>query len=58
MITLPEYESVMADPTKRIEGDLDWRDTEDRRPACTFRTPVLSRAFAYMWGAGWLRVPE
>ena len=42
VITLQEYEAIIADSTKRIEGDLDWRDMEDRQPACTFRTPVLS----------------
>ena len=42
MITLLEYESIIADPTKRIEGDLDWREVDDRHPACTFRASVLS----------------
>lgn len=42
VITLLEYELIVDESTKRIEGDLDWRELDDRHPACTFWTPVLS----------------
>lgn len=42
VITLVECDSIIEDPSKRIEGDLVWRALDDHRPACMFREPVLS----------------
>ena len=42
MITQQEFEAILADGTKRIEGDLRWRVDASRWPASTFRAPVLS----------------
>lgn len=41
MITQQEFEAILADTTKRIEGDLMWRDDTDKWPAKEFRAPVL-----------------
>ena len=42
MITQQEFETILADTTKRIEGNLAWRDDEDHSPAQQFRAAVLS----------------
>lgn len=42
MITLFECESIIEDPSKRIEGNLHWREIDNHQPACIFREPVLS----------------
>lgn len=43
-ITDSEFEAMMADGDKRIEGDLLWRDDEDHSPAVEFRAEVRSEA--------------
>jgi hypothetical protein len=39
-----EFEAILADPTKRIEGDLRWREDEDHSPAVEFRADLQSDA--------------
>ena len=42
MITQQEFESILEDGTKRIEGDIRWNDSKDHPPAQQFRVKVLS----------------
>ena len=39
-----EFEAILADETKEIVGDIDWRDDEDHSPAREFRAEVSSEA--------------
>ncbi len=41
-ITRAEFEALIADPSKRIEGDIRWSDDEDHSPAVQFRVEVGS----------------
>ena len=42
MITQREFEEILADPTKRIEGDIGWRAPPGHRSAMGFRAQVRS----------------
>ena len=44
MITQQEFNAILADTTKTIEGDLAWSDDEDHSPAIEFRAEVRSEA--------------
>lgn len=39
-----ELAAILEDPSKSIEGDIDWREDEDHSPAVEFRAEVLSDA--------------
>jgi len=41
-ITQAEFEALIADPSKRIEGDISWDEDEDHSPAVEFRKEVTS----------------
>ena len=43
-ITQTEFEALIADPSKSIEGDLRWLTDEDHSPAVNFRAEVRSEA--------------
>lgn len=43
-ITQNEFEALIADRTKTIEGDLRWTEDEDHSPAFQFRAEVRSEA--------------
>ncbi len=43
-ITQTEFEALIADETKRIDGDLRWTEDEDHSPAYQFRAHVRSDA--------------
>lgn len=43
-ITNTEFEAMITDPAKHIEGDLTWGDDEDHSPAVEFRAEVASEA--------------
>ena len=43
-ITQTEVDVILADPSKRIEGDLRWAEDEDHSPALQFRVEVASDA--------------
>lgn len=43
-ITQTEVDVILADPSKRIEGDLRWTEDEDHSPAVQFRVEVGSDA--------------
>jgi hypothetical protein len=42
MITQREFDAILGDTSKRIEGDLDWREDADHSPAREFRVEVTS----------------
>lgn len=44
MITQLEFETILADQTKRITGDIDWVDDRNHRPAVVFRVAITSDA--------------
>jgi hypothetical protein len=44
MITQQEFDVILGDPTKRIEGDIDWREDTNHSPALEFRVEVKSEA--------------
>ena len=39
-----EFDAILADETKRIDGDLEWQNDEDHSPAREFRANVTSDA--------------
>lgn len=41
-----EFETLLADTTKRIDGDIQWQEDEDHSPCVEFRAEVSS-------GQGW-----
>jgi hypothetical protein len=41
-MTQNEFEILLADPSKRIAGDLHWAEDEDHSPAVQFRAEVHS----------------
>lgn len=43
-ITQAEFEALISDETKRIDGDLRWTEDEDHSPAVQFRAQVSSEA--------------
>ena len=44
MLTQQEFETILADETKIVEGDLVWRQDEDHAPALEFRAEIRSEA--------------
>jgi hypothetical protein len=42
MLTRQEFDVILADTTKRILGDIDWREDADHSPAREFRIEVSS----------------
>lgn len=44
MISQTEFDAIMADSDKVIEGDLSWSDDEDHSPAVEFRAEIRSSA--------------
>ena len=42
MITQSEFTALLADRTKRIEGELAWSQSDGHWPASSFRVPVRS----------------
>jgi hypothetical protein len=43
-LTSAEFEAILADPTKRIEGDISWQEDEDHSPSMDFRVEIQSDA--------------
>lgn len=43
-ITQTEFDTIMADQTKRVTGDLQWREDDDHSPAVEFGAEVESDA--------------
>lgn len=44
MITQQEFDAIVADASKRIEGDIFWREDADHSPAREFRVELRSDA--------------
>ena len=42
-LTNAEFEAILADDTKVIEGDITWVEDEDHSPSVEFRAEVLSQ---------------
>lgn len=43
-LTQNEFEAILADESKRVEGDLSWCDDEDHSPSVEFRANILCDA--------------
>ena len=43
-MTQQEFEAILSDTTKRIDGNLSWGDDGNRSPAQEFRTKIISDA--------------
>jgi hypothetical protein len=43
-LTNAEFEAILANPSKRIAGDLVWAEDEDHSPSVEFRAEVQSDA--------------
>jgi hypothetical protein len=43
-LTNTEFETILSDATKQIEGDIAWQEDEDHSPAIEFRAEVASDA--------------
>ena len=43
-LTQLEFAALLADATKRIDGDIDWVEDEDHSPSVEFRAEVQSDA--------------
>ena len=41
-LTDAEFASILADESKRVQGDVAWREDEDRSPAVEFRVDIES----------------
>lgn len=41
-LTLTEFETLLNDTTKRIEGDIIWQEDEDHSPCLEFRAEIQS----------------
>ncbi len=53
-MTNTEFEAMLADASKRIEGDIIWTEDEDHSPALEFRAVVQSDAGYPLVVRGWL----
>ncbi len=53
MITNSEFEVILNDASKRIEGDIKWVDDEFHSPAQEFRVPVLNDLDEPLQMNGW-----
>lgn len=43
-LTNAEFEAIVTDPSKRIDGDIAWQEDEDHSPSVEFRVEVNSDA--------------
>ena len=43
-LTDPEFDTILNDASKRIDGDLSWQEDEDHSPSVQFRAEVQSDA--------------
>jgi hypothetical protein len=56
-ITQTEFETILADETKCVVGDLFWRGDDDHSPAVEFGAEVLSDAGYPLFVKGWFNRP-
>ncbi len=52
-----EFESIIADDSKRIVGDIAWRKDPDHRGAFAFAVPVDNAAGRLLRATGWVHLP-
>ncbi|NCC51118.1 MAG: hypothetical protein EOM20_07875 [Spartobacteria bacterium] len=52
-ITQTEFDAILADETKRITGDIAWKEDPDHAPAFEFRMPIESDAGYPLVLTGW-----
>lgn len=43
-LTNAEFETILADTSKKIDGDINWQADEDHSPCVEFRVEVVSAA--------------
>jgi len=43
-LTNNEFEAILEDASKRIDGDISWQEDEDHSPAVEFRAEIVSNA--------------
>ena len=55
MLTQQEFDDILADAGKRIEGDIAWTPNPQHTDAVGFRAAVLSDAGYPLFVAGWYR---
>ena len=55
MLTQQEFDDILADTSKRIEGDIVWTPDDRHNGAAEFRAAVLSDAGYPLFIAGWHR---
>ncbi|MBM3217047.1 hypothetical protein FJZ36_19300 [Candidatus Poribacteria bacterium] len=41
-LTDTEFETILCDASKRIDGDIQWQEDEDHSPSVEFRAEVMS----------------
>ena len=53
MISDTEFEAILTDGTKRIDGDISWSEDEDHSPAQVFRSAIHSDSGETLHINGW-----
>lgn len=43
-MTQEEFESLLADGSKTLQGDIEWQADEDHSPAVEFQAPIISQS--------------
>jgi len=56
-VTQAEFDKILADASKRVAGDLYWREDDDHSPAFEFGAEVESEAGYPLFVKGWLNRP-
>jgi len=51
-LTNPEFEALLADTSKRIDGDIEWSEDEDHSACREFRARVLSESGYSLFAKG------
>lgn len=44
MLTQQEFETILDDTSKVIQGDIEWQEDEDHSPSVEFRVEIVSSA--------------
>lgn len=52
-LTNAEWDSIMKDPSKRVDGDIEWGEDEHHSPARRFRARVVTAARWPLFVHGW-----
>lgn len=54
MITQQEFEAILSDSSKQINGDISWREDEDKSVAREFRVEIESDSAYPISVLGWI----